>query len=201
MYASRLLESFEPLELRTGPLGAKYNLGLLPKDRHKVPKFINYWAPQGAQVSDQAYGYLIVTEGENFTRFHSDIDESLASLATLYGSGEKIWFFVRPSKFAQRLEDEFVTPDSLMRCLVEHGSSLACCTQEIGDTVYLPYGWVHCVVTPGNVSCCSSLLSIGLRVPSERYEQMWQSVTRLLPVGERRQRFYERGAKCKDLER
>ena len=95
MYASRLLETFEPLELRTGPLGAKYNLRLLPKDRHKVTKFINYWAPQGAQVSDQAYGYLIVTEGENFARFHSDIDESLDSLATLYGSGEKIWFFVR----------------------------------------------------------------------------------------------------------
>ena len=146
-YASRMTKSFEQSELRTGPLGAKYNLGLLPKDRHKVPKFVNYWTPKGAQVSDPAYGYLIVTEGENFIRFHSDIDESLDSLATLYGSGEKIWFFVRPGKFAQKLADEFVTPDSMMRCLVEHGSSMACCTQEVGDTVYLSYSWVHCVVT------------------------------------------------------
>ena len=73
VYASRMTKSFEPLEWRTGPLGAKYNPGLLPKDRHKVPKFVNYWAPKGAQVSDHAYWYLIVTEGET----------SLAFIATL----------------------------------------------------------------------------------------------------------------------
>ena len=48
---------------------------------------------------------------------------------------------------------------------MEMGDQLLCCLQNVGDTVYLRYGWVHCVATISKVAGCSSLLSIGLRVP------------------------------------
>ena len=87
------------------------------------------------------------------------------SLITLYGNGRKLWFFVRPSSEAREIEDSVMTPDSLMGILQRLGSAIVSCFQEVGDTIYLPNGWLDCVVTLGNVAGCSSLLSIGLKIP------------------------------------
>ena len=56
----------------------------------------------------------MVTEGENFSRWHSDFGETLDSLITLYGCGRKIWFFVKPGLFAQQLEAEYPTPLTML---------------------------------------------------------------------------------------
>ena len=91
-------------------MGAKTHMGLFPKEAAKERDFLNFWAPVNAQVSDQAFGYLMVTEGENFSRFHTDFEETLDSLITLYGCGEKVWFFIRPGKFCRQLEAHYATP-------------------------------------------------------------------------------------------
>ena len=113
-------------------------LSLFPKDVKTNPNFLNIWAPFGAQVSDRAYAYLIVTEGENFTRFHSDFDETIDNLITLYGCGIKTWFFVKPGKLAKKLELDFRTPELFLECLMQHGTnvpgrrSLALCLYRNG---------------------------------------------------------------------
>ena len=151
-------------------MGAVTHMDLVPKDVDVTKDFVNFWAPEGAQVSAHGYGYLMVTEGENFSRWHSDFVEKLDSLITLYGCGRKIWFFVKPGLFAQQLEAEYATAEAFIGYLNKYGQNLVCCTQEVGDSVYLPYGWIHCVVTLGNVAGCASLLSVGLRVDLIAYQ-------------------------------
>ena len=191
VYADRARRSFSVLDDRPGPLGAKTLMGLFPKDVKANLNFLNIWATFGAQVSDKAYGYLIATEGENFTRFHSDFDETIDNLITLYGCGTKTWFFVKPGKLAKKLELDFRTPELFLECLLQHGHLLTCCLQNVGDTIYLPYGFVHWVVTVNNIAGCASLLSVGLRVPKARYERVWQTVASTLPVSKRRWTKYE----------
>ena len=132
--------------------------------------YVNCSIPAESELSRQAYGYLIVTEGEYFSRFHCDSAETLDSLITLHGAGGKVWFFIKPGPLGRMMEDTYY--DSMMACLREHGSQLKCCVQKVGDTIYLPYAWIDCVLTIGNVGGCSSLLSLGLRVPRERYEHV-----------------------------
>ena len=45
---------------------------------------------------------------------------------------------------------------------------------------------MHCVLTVNNLSGCSSLLSIGLQVPRDRYEATWKAVSNTLPLGKDR---------------
>ena len=202
MYADRALRTFDLLATRDDrPQGAKMWMGLQPKDVAKRPKFLNCWAPKDSQISDQAYGFLIVTEGENFTRFHSDFEETLDSLITLYGAGEKIWVFTKPSYAGRKLEDEVIDCTELMQRLIVHKESVLCCVQHVGDTVYLPYGWLHCVITIKNISGCSSLLSIGLRVPRQRFEKMWKLICDRIPLDKKRAVKYAEGPLFSDLEK
>ena len=201
MYADCVLRSFKEYETHLGPMGAVTQMDLVPKDADVTKDLVNFWAPEGAQVSAHGYGYLMVTEGENFSRWHSDFGETLDSLITLYGCGRKIWFFVKPGLFAQQLEAEYATAEAFIECLNKYGQNLVCCTQEVGDSVYLPYGWIHCVVSLGNVAGCASLLSVGLRVPQERAEKTWKTVASRLPIGQQRLDKYRNGPDVKDYER
>ena len=194
VYADRILKNFSVVETRIGSLGGKVHLGVFPKDSSDVPN-LNCSFPKGSQVLSQGYGYLIVTEGEYFKRFHSDFSENVDNLVTLYGAGEKTWLFVKPKYCVKKLENEFVDVESMMACLRENTALLTCCVQRVGDTVYLPYGWVHCVLTANNISGCSSLLSFGLRVPRFRYDSMWKIIAISLPLNGRRKRIQEEGAK------
>ena len=177
-------KSFVVHDSRPGLSGGKMLLDVIPKNVASDPHFLNCSIPAESQLSRQAYGYLIVTEGEYFSRFHCDSAETLDSLITLHGAGEKVWFFIKPGPLGRMMEDTYY--DSMMACLREHGSQLTCCVQKVGDTIYLPYAWIHCVLTIENVGGYSSLLSLGLRVPRERYEHMWGLIAPRLPVGERR---------------
>ena len=47
-------------------------------------------------------------------------------------------------------------------------------------------GVLNCVLTVNNVSGCSSLLSIGLQVPRDRYEAIRKVVSNTLPLGKNR---------------
>ena len=199
--AERTAQSFDITEIRASQPQATVYMGLFPKGSNKKPDFLNVWAPAGVQISKYDYGYLIVTEGECFMRFHSDHEITVDSLITLYGNGRKLWFFVRPSNEAREIEDSVMTPDSLMGILQRLGSAIVSCSQEVGDTIYLPYGWLHCVVTLGNVARCSSLLSIGLKITRERFDRMWRLVCGRLPVDQRRQEKYIDGPRHVDLER
>ena len=202
MYADRAIRTFDVLDTRDdGPQGAKMWMGLQPKDVAKRPTFLNCWAPEGSQISDRAYGYLIVTEGENFTRFHSDCDETLDSLITLYGAGEKVWVLTKPGNVGRKLEDKVIDCTDLMQQLIVHKSSVLCCIQQVGDTVYLPYGWLHCVITVKNISGCSSLLSIGLRIPRQRFEKTWKVICDSIPFDKRRAVKYVKGPLVSDLEK
>ena len=139
VYADRVLRSFNVFATPIGPWGARTHMDVVPKNATEVAKFLNCWAPLRSQISEHSYGYLMVTEGENLSRFHCDYDETLDSLITWYGCGTKIWFFVKLGKFARQLEMEYASLGSLMECLAVHGQNLVCCTQEVGDSVYLPY--------------------------------------------------------------
>ena len=96
---------------------------------------------------------------------------------------------------------QYTSLGSLMECLAVHGQNLLCCTQEVGDSVYLPYGRAHCVVTLGNISPVASLLSVGLRVPKERTDQTWKAVAMLLPLAGERTKKCNEGPRCTDFER
>ena len=148
-------KSFVVHDSRLGPSDGKMLLDVIPKNVASDPHFLNCSIPTESQLSRQAYGYLIVTEGVYFSKFHCDSAETLDSLITLHGAGEKVWFFIKPGPLGRIMEDTYY--DSMMACLREHGSQLTCCVQKVGDLTYLPYAWIHCVLTIANVGgalCC-----------------------------------------------
>ena len=53
---------------------------------------------------------------------------------------------------------------------------------SVGDTVYLPYGWLHCVITVNIHSVCASLLSVGFKIPKKRREDVWKVMTSAIAV-------------------
>ena len=90
MSIERTKRSFKVLDVRPEPLGAMTYMGLLQKDLKTKPDFLRYWAPLGSRVASQAFGYLLVTERENFSRPHCDFEKTIDNLITLYGAGKKI---------------------------------------------------------------------------------------------------------------
>ena len=140
MSIERVKRSFSALDNRPEPLGAMTYMGLLPKDLKEKPNFLRYWAPLGSRVASQTFGYLLITEEENFSRPHCDLEETIDNLITLYGAGKKIWLFVNPGEVGRRLEREGVDPGGLMEVLQGDTTSLYHFVQCVGDTVYLPYG-------------------------------------------------------------
>ena len=79
-------------------------MGLFPKN----PCDYKVTVPKESQISNLSYGYLLVTQGENFTRWHSDFTEATDCLSTLYGQGEKFWYFAPPGSVAKQLEDGYI---------------------------------------------------------------------------------------------
>ena len=149
--------------------------------------------PKESQISNLSYGYLLVTQGENFTRWHSDFTEATDCLITLYGQGEKFWFFAPPGSVAKQLEDGYIFAYQFKECIEQYSDKITFCKQRVGDSVYLPYGWLHSVVTVNNIGGCTSSLSVGLKVPEERRSATWKLVTNNLPLGKRRQIVKEAG--------
>ena len=67
-------------------------------------------------------------------------------------------------------------------CLQKYGDKILYCRQCVGDTVYLPYGWLRCVITVNIHSVCASLLSVGFKIPKKRREDVWKVMTSAIAV-------------------
>ena len=94
--------------------------------------------PTGSQISDLSYGYLLVTQGENFTRWHSDFTETTDCLITLYARVANFWFFAPPGSVAKQLEDEYIFAFQFKECIEQNSDKITFCKQRVGDSVYLP---------------------------------------------------------------
>ena len=92
MSIERVERSFSALDSRPEPLEAMTYMGLLPKDLKKKPNFLRYWAPLGSRVASQAFGYLLITEGENFSRPHCDLEETSTTLSLYMGRVRRFGF-------------------------------------------------------------------------------------------------------------
>ena len=103
--------------------------------------------------------------------------EVIDCLITLNGSGEKFWFFFPPSKMCGVLERCYTKEADYVDCIRKYVDQMFVCRQCLGDTVYLPYGWLHCVVTINVHGICASLLSVGFEISKERRE----NVSNILP--------------------
>ena len=66
-------KSFVVHDSRPGPSGGKMLLDVIPENVASDPHFLNCSIPAESQLSRQAYEYLMVTEGEYFSRFHCDL--------------------------------------------------------------------------------------------------------------------------------
>ena len=99
-------------EKRVSELGTDVWHGLRPIDSKR--EFVRYTLPGKAVVpkSDHSYGDLLVTGGDNFTRFHSDFQENTDSLITFYGAGQKVWFFSPGGRVGKRYEKTLRDIDS-----------------------------------------------------------------------------------------
>ena len=99
-----LKNRFNITETRVTNCGANVYLGVFPKDGLERTDFVEFDSPKNSAVSDLSKGYLLTVDKPNFTRWHSDYMEAIDCLITLYGSGEKHWFFFPPSKMCGVLE-------------------------------------------------------------------------------------------------
>ena len=169
--------------------GANVYMGLFPFDEITKPDFVKYTIPSGSEISTLSRGYLLTVDKPNFTRWHSDFMEATDCLITLYGSGEKHWFFFPPSAECGVLERQFVRASTFMECLERYGGKISYCRQCVGDTVYLPYGWLHCVITVKLYNGCASLLSVGMKIQEQRKNSVWNLMTSVIAIdGDRKER-------------
>ena len=99
-----LKNRFNITATRVTNCGANVYLGVFPKDEIERTDSVEFDSPKNSAVSDLSKGYLLTVDKPNFTRWHSDYMEAVDCLITLYGSGEKHWFFVPPSKMCGVLE-------------------------------------------------------------------------------------------------
>ena len=179
---SNLTKRFTVTETRVTNCDANVYLGAFPNDEIERSGFVEFNSPSGAAVSELSKGYLLTVDKANFTRWHSDYMEAIDCLITLYGSGEKFWFFFPPSKMCGVLERCYTRKNEFIDCMRKYGSQMFYCRQFVGDTVYLPYGWLHCVVTINVHGICASLLSVGFKIPKKRREEVWKIMTSAITV-------------------
>ena len=177
-----LKNRFNITETRVTNCGENVYFGVFPKDELERTDFVEFDSPKNSAVSDLSKGYLLTVDKPNFTRWHSDYMEAIDCLITLYGSGEKHWFFFPPSKMCGVLERCYTRKNDFTGCLQKYGDKILYCRQCVGDTVYLPYGWLHCVITVNIHSVCASLLSVGFKIPKKRREDVWKVMTSAITV-------------------
>ena len=158
-------------------------------------EFVKYVVPESATVvrRDRSYGDLLVSGGDNFTRFHSNFHENTDSIITLYGAGEKIWFFAPGGRVAKNCEKNLRDVESFYQFSCEVHKEVQYCIQGVGDTVFFPYTWLHCVITVGTLGACASLLSVGLSIPRAVHKRKFTKAANLLPVDEDRTKTVKRG--------
>ena len=88
--------------------------------------------------------------------------------------------FLSSFKMCGVLERCYTRKNDFIGCLQKYGDKILYSRQCIGDTVYLPYGWLHCVITVNIHSVC--LLSVGFKIPKKKREDVWKVMTSAITV-------------------
>ena len=108
--------------------------------------FLTCKLPDGFTLSPWSFGFNILSCGPQYTNFHTDWEDPTDAFITLHGTGKKIWIFLPPGEFAALYERPTENPENLLTHLKDKSKN-GHCVQLPGDTVYLPFGQFHLVVT------------------------------------------------------
>ena len=179
-------------EKRVSELGTDVWHGLRPIDSKR--EFVRYTLPGRAVVprSDRSFGDLL------------GVIISLVSIRTSRKTQIRLLHFMaRARKFGSFLVVAW-TRDTRKNSLTSRASisflaknkEVLHCIQIVGDTVFFPYTWLHCVVTIGFLGSCASLLSVGLSIPRAVKRRKFEKAVNIFPVDERRGKTLKRGAAC-----
>ena len=91
--------------------------------------------------------------------------------------GRKFWIFLPPGKFTALYERLTENPENLLTHLNDIQQKGSYCVQLPGDTVYLPFGQFHLVVTIAENFQWMCLLSVSTFISPERETRVWKLVS------------------------
>ena len=142
---STVLSKFNCLEEKVGYFNTPvYNNCVLNQTQED---FLTCKLPDGFTLSPWSFGFNILSCGPQYTNFHTDGEDPTEAFITLHGTVKKIWIFLPPGEFAALYERPTENPENLLTHLKDIKQKRSYCVQLPGDTVYLPFGQFHLVVT------------------------------------------------------
>ena len=83
--------------------------------------------------------------------------------------------FFSPGKLASEFERLSETLESLLMLIPKLKTSCVQGLQLPGDTIYLPFGCYHCVLTPAQDNQWTSLLSVSTFINPQQQEKAWKA--------------------------
>ena len=105
---------------------------------------------------------MLLTVGRSCRGFHQDLDPPYDQINTVVG-GRKLWLFTPPrSRVTTRVirGGWASTVWEVLGCLKDHKEShlISYGVQSAGESVYVPWGWGHAVVTDTDDKCCLQIV-------------------------------------------
>ena len=142
----------------------------------KTESFINFSLPDGYTKTPWSFGFNVLSCGKQYTSFHCDWEDPADAFITLHVTSKKLWIFLSPGKLASAFERLSGTLESLLMLLPELKTSCVQGLQLPGDTIYLPFGCYHCVLTPAQDNQWTSLLSVSTFISPQQQEKTWKAI-------------------------
>ena len=170
-------------EKRNGYFGGNILFNGVLKSQHDCT--LDVKLPSNFELFHKTYGFTILSQGCQFVKWHSDWEDAADSFISLHGLGSKLWFLMKPGKSAAMAEKLAKDPKDMIAQLSELTDKVSIAFQKPGDTLYLPFGYHHAVVTFSLENEWTFLLSVSTIISSERAESAWSSITQGA-TGERR---------------
>ena len=145
-------------------------------------------------VVEERRGLLILVEQSSFRAFHHDLHEEGDAFLTLL-RGKKLWLMCNLSNVARELDrlgrDRREAASRTLRYLQSLKKTMAkqvfWVLLEPGQSLYLPYGWLHSVWTDVEEGRICPMFSVEMSVDEERAQQQLTLANKYTAVACRRQ--------------
>ena len=169
-----MLSKFTCNDKKTGFFRTKDNNHCVLKTTQH--NFLNCQLPHGFTLSPWSIGFNILSAGAQYTNFHCDWEDPCDAFITLHGTGKRFWVFLNPCKMAANLERFSENPSSSIHQLDYFKDYAVQGWQLPGDTVYLPFGQYHCVLTIARPDQWTCLLSVSTFISPKDQKMAWPGI-------------------------
>lgn len=136
---------------------------------------VNCLWPDKGSIAAEGYGWCLHLEGPCFRAYHQDIVQSLDIFMTLATGERKFWLMCSPRQAGKVIGTchNYAGLSDWVRGRKATGS-FQWAVQHVGESIYIPNGWGHCIFTYPGENGMSAVVSMGLIQPKGIRKRQYQ---------------------------